>query len=243
MQHSILQTIYTVLCRYGADVGSLVAGSPRRCSGVDGRPGIAAAGHGLTGSSHRQSAGPKVAAHHVATRSNRPPGSRRLAVQSVDLFRGTTFPFDGGFQHGSHTGRWERRDRSLDWTSRLTSTCTEIAARIESAIVVGTTAQHFILSRQWTVHPSLPTHEPAEDAVAAPSRSHASTADSDHLPFEEKTGLHVRRSTMPPPDTASSRPSRNPLGSRWYRSRHQHGCWNGSLAVVQNKYSKLSQED
>ena len=200
MQHSILQTIYTVLCRYGADVGSLVAGSPRRCSGVDGRPGIAAAGHGLTGSSHRQSAGPKVAAHHVATRSNRPPGSRRLAVQSVDLFRGTTFPFDGGFQHGSHTGRRERRDRSLDRTLRLTikdltsrgtsrssspwfSTCTEIAARIECAIVVGTTAQHFILRRQWTVHPRLPTHEPAEDVLAAPSGSHASTADSDHMPF------------------------------------------------------------
>jgi len=48
---------------------------------------------------------------------------------------------------------------------------------------VGTTAQHFILRRQWTVHPRLPTHEPAEDVLAAPSGSHASTADSDHMPF------------------------------------------------------------
>ena len=151
-------------------------------------PALGSRGGLIPDASRRQSASPTVAAHYVAAPSNRPPGSRRLAVQSVDLFRGTTFPFDGGFQHGSHTGRWERRDRSLDWTSRLTSTCTEIAARIESAIVVGTTAQHFILRRQWTVHPRLPTHEPAEDALAAPSGSHASTADSDHVPFEEKTG-------------------------------------------------------
>lgn len=59
-------------------------------------------------------------------------------------------------------------------------------------MVVGTTKQHLILRREWAVRPGLPTYEPpAEDAVAAPSRSHASTANSDHLPVAGKTGLHV----------------------------------------------------
>lgn len=131
---------------------------------MDGRPGIAGADHALTGWSRRQSASPNVAAHHVAVPSNRPPGSRRLAVQPVG-FPGSDLPFDCGFQAGLHAGGQEQRDRSLNSASLLTSTYVEIAARIESTVVVGTTAQHFILRRQWTVHGPLTRHPPARTAI------------------------------------------------------------------------------
>jgi len=59
---------------------------------------------------------------------------------------------------------------------------------------VGTIKQHSILRREMRCPPGLSRHELAEDALAAASGSHASTADSDNLSFEEKAGLHVRPS-------------------------------------------------
>ena len=163
-------------------------------------PALGSRGGLIPDASRRQSASPTVAAHYVAAPSNRPPGSRRLAVQPVDHFPGTTFPSTAAFS----TDR--KPDGRSDGTDRL-------IGRRGLPALAPRSPQESNLQSLWAPPPSISSC--ADNGRSTPGcrrtspprtrwRHHHSRMPRPPIPTtcpsRRRRGLHVRPSAMPPLD-------------------------------------------